>query len=461
MSIKTSEAFNTTAKEITDEVSTFSPGTTAAPTATVPTGSADPSTATTQAASGSTISGGTNPTGGTTISPGTGSSATLDPTGTTAAPTTTPPIGCDSNPCLGGSTCEDRHQTFVCLCLPGDDYIDNSCKRAKVFPKLLKLLDKYEEAMSDKKTAKFRETADKITKALNDQFSSNAKYSRSVVLELRRSLQSKARSETGKVEASVEIIYDNDAEITTGGVDEELKKVVCNDSEKKCPLEGTAETTPICDKACDLITTTCKDDNGVYNCTCKDGYYPSAFIDRECIACPPGQKYDGETCVNCSPLLTGINCNDNTALILVIVVSIVGALLIIALIVLPIVLSKNKKKKSKKGEDSLEPYYSHSVAKAPVSNGSGFGYGPSVKESAYNLSANTGAPRIPRATHTSNWDKTNLEMTPSNSRQNLIPSGRNSNNPYDHVVQRSNPYGQSGGMNPYSQNRGQTNPYFN
>ncbi|MEQ2249986.1 hypothetical protein ILYODFUR_035146, partial [Ilyodon furcidens] len=44
---------------------------------------------------------------------------------------TDPPSVCASNPCLGGSTCEERaDQTFVCLCLTGDVYI-GACVRGK------------------------------------------------------------------------------------------------------------------------------------------------------------------------------------------------------------------------------------------------------------------------------------------------------------------------------------------
>uniref|UniRef100_A0A096M7E4 Uncharacterized protein n=1 Tax=Poecilia formosa TaxID=48698 RepID=A0A096M7E4_POEFO len=93
--------------------------------------------------------------------------------------------------------------------------------------------------------------------------------------------------------------------------------------------------------------------------------------------------------------------------------------------------------------------------------------------------ANYGFPRIPRATAHSNWEsRTNLEMTPSNSRQNLIPSGMNSrfndnqddmysfswrrpkNHPYDEMQPKSNPYSQNRASNPYAQTRGQTNPYY-
>ncbi|KAM4715226.1 uncharacterized protein FYW61_018166 [Anableps anableps] len=170
----------------------------------------------------------------------------------------------------------------------------------------------------------------------------------------------------------------------------------------------------------------------------------------------------------------------NTLLIVASVCIILGILLIAMLIALPLVAKKFKKKSSKtKEEDIGKPYQSHSIAKAPLSYSNSNGYSASIKEPANSL-GNSGAPRIPRATANNNWDsKTNLEMTPSNSRQDLIPSGRNSrfidnqddmfsfpqsrpkNNPYDEVQFKSNHYAQNRVTSPYDQVRGQTNPYYN
>lgn len=83
-----------------------------------------------------------------------------------------------------------------------------------------------------------------------------------------------------------------------------------------------------------------------------------------------------------------------------------------------------KSSKKNKNADIGKSYVSNSPAKAPLVNrGYDNNQAASLNGSAY---ASAGVPRIPRATTTS-WDsKTNLEMTPSNSRQNLVPAGRNS-----------------------------------
>ncbi|KAM4524092.1 uncharacterized protein PAE49_000556 [Odontesthes bonariensis] len=185
----------------------------------------------------------------------------------------------------------------------------------------------------------------------------------------------------------------------------------------------------------------------------------------------------------CSFGYSGLNCEDNWKLLLTIIGSVLGGLLLITLIVLPVVALKSKKKSSKKSknEDIGKPYISHSPAKAPLVNSSySNGVAPSIGGPANGLSANLGAPRIPRATTTSGWGSgTNLEMTPSNSRQNLIPMGSNSklNNDRDDMFSYSqtrpqtnlyaqsrpqnNPYAQSrANINPYAESQGQSNPYF-
>lgn len=94
----------------------------------------------------------------------------------------------------------------------------------------------------------------------------------------------------------------------------------------------------------------------------------------------------------------------------------------------PVRSSKKSSKKNNKS-DTEKSYNSHLPAKAPlVNNGLANGQAASVNGPANSLSAfaNAGVPRIPRATSTNSWDsRTNLEMAPSNGRQNLIPMGKN------------------------------------
>ncbi|XP_037610264.1 protein HEG homolog 1-like [Sebastes umbrosus] len=247
---------------------------------------------------------------------------------------------------------------------------------------------------------------------------------------------------------------------------------------ESCPLAGgTFNGTSLCDqKPCELKTSTCESKSGSFGCNCLPGYIKTNFSNRMCIACPSGEKAVGfETCIDCSFGQSGFNCNESWQLALVIVGTVLGGLLLITLILLPVLLHKKSSKKSSKKNnksDTEKSYNSHLPAKAPlVNNGLANSQAASVNGPANSLSAfaNAGVPRIPRATSTNSWDsRTNLEMAPSNGRQNLIPMGKNPRlyddheymNPYAQARPQSSLYAQARPQNnPYAQNRPQTNPY--
>ncbi|XP_042254034.1 mucin-13b [Thunnus maccoyii] len=429
---------------------------------------------------------------------------------TTSVPATKPLGPCDSNPCGSGSTCEPRGpQDFVCLCLAGDYYNNKSkiCESAKVFPGQLTLDMTYNENMAEKTSTEFKNASKEIIDALNAAYSGSDGYTESTVLELRPSKNSRvwSRSEE-KVNASVEIIFRTDSKINSSEVTKQIETASNCD---KCVLgNANFKEIPLCDKKpCDVETTECLSENGLYNCTCNDNYIKTPFSDRMCLVCPSGQKASGSECVHCPFGYSGLNCNESWQLALVIVGSVLGGLLLITLILLPVVACKSSKKSSEKNKvvNIGDPYVSHSSAKAPLVNSSlAISRAPSVNNGSANglgSFANAGAPRIPRATTTSSWDRrSDLEMTPSNSRQNLISAGRNmhvyedaddmNSNPYVQArpssslyVQarpsnslyaqdrpssnlyaqdrpQSNPYAQTRPQNnPYAQNRPQTNPY--
>lgn len=73
--------------------------------------------------------------------------------------------------------------------------------------------------------------------------------------------------------------------------------------------------------------------------------------------------------------------------------------------------------------DYEKSYSNPATAKPPQALN---GFAGSRPTSVQAIAAN-GMPRIPRATTADSWDRnTNLEMMPSNSRQNLVPVGQNS-----------------------------------
>ncbi|XP_028285825.1 mucin-13b [Parambassis ranga] len=390
----------------------------------------------------------------------------------TAAP---PPNPCDQNLCGQGSTCQPRaNQSFVCVCLPGDNYNDvtKSCESAKVFPGQLGLPSiPYNKAMENTESPEFQHASNQITDALDVTFKNDTTgYAGSLVLELQ--LLDGARSEPG-VRASVEMFFRANSAITTEDVSKTLTFASTTDG---VLANSVFRKTDLCSrKPCDAETATCNSTDGTFTCTCDPNYVPTSFSNRMCIACPSGKKAVESECKECQFGYSGLNCSENWKLILVIVGSVLGGLLLIALILLPVLAKRSTKKSGKKvrSEDLGKPYMSHSPAKAPLANN---GYPVSVSESGNGV-AGFGVPKIPRATANNSWDSsTNLEMIPSNSRQNLMgkssrlndddqddfnPYSRSTNSLNFQVQPRSNPYAQNRPQsNPYAQSQGHSNPYY-
>ncbi|XP_019218143.1 mucin-13b isoform X1 [Oreochromis niloticus] len=396
----------------------------------------------------------------------------------TASGTSTPPFKdpCNPNPCGTGSTCEARFdESFVCLCLPGDFYSNdsNSCERSKVFPGKLKLKKAFNEKMRDRKSKEFKETADKVIAELYKVYKGTNGYSGSIVLELRRSTTPVSRN-AENVDALVQISYEASSKITEDQVVKELKDNTC----AECTLiEKTFETTDLCaTNACDKETTQCTSGDGTYECACKDGYRKTGYTDRMCTTCPIGEKLKDNNCVKCSFGYSGFNCSENWKLILVIVGSVLGGLLLIALILLPVVATQksNKSFKKNKTAEMEKPSINLSSAAQPMaSNKFGHSQGVSLTGSANGHSGfqNGGVPMFPRAASPINsWDnRTNLEMKPSNGGQNIghmnsgsqIYDEQDDIRPYAQTRPQNNPYAQNQPrMNPYTQNQGHSNPHY-
>ncbi|RVE59502.1 hypothetical protein OJAV_G00189180 [Oryzias javanicus] len=421
---------------------------------------------------GTTVTGPTPPTEGTTVTgptpPTEGTTATgeTDKPETDKPPVTTKPSPCDSNPCGGGSTCEARaDETFVCLCLPGDSYIveANICQKAKVFPGQVNLKGLiFVPEMSNKASAEFKEASDKIIAAMDKAFESNPAYIGCVVVEIK---QKQARmTRAAEVEATVDLSFTSDSDATGAIVEETITD--CAD----CGL--TFDATNLCERnSCEGDSTECTASDGSFSCVCKKGYIKSNYTERLCLACPSGQKaVDSESCDACTFGYSGFNCSESWQLALVIVAVVLGVLtlsFLVALIVMSVKSPKKKSNKKSREAEDVKPYVSHFSTKAPLG-------GNSVKNDfPSQTKASAGVPRIPRATTTLD-NRSNMEMMPSNSRQNLISSNSwlnedqdggysysRANNSYAQNRPQSNLYGQNRAQyNPYAQSQGNSNPYY-
>ncbi|CAK6971024.1 mucin-13b [Scomber scombrus] len=321
--------------------------------------------------------------------------------------------------------------------------------------------------MADKTSLKFQNTSKEISDALNEIFHTEGGIPTVVKL---WPILGKVRSRSiSFVGATVEIFFKTDSAIDTSRVDTLMGEAI--ECDKPCILAGAGYTaSDLCAQhpdPCDKETANCTAEDGTFYCTCLDGYIHSNFSDRMCQACLSGQQANGnDSCIDCSYGYSGFNCNESWQLVLVIVGSVLGGLLLITIILLPIIATKGSKKisKKKKNKDTGNDYVNTSPAKAPLVNSLAISHAPSVNGGSGNgltNFANAGVPRIPRATSNNSWDnRTNLEMTPSNSRQNLVPVGRNQHLYENRDDTNSSPYAQRRPQdNPYAQSRTQDSPY--
>ncbi|XP_034563016.1 mucin-13b isoform X3 [Notolabrus celidotus] len=420
---------------------------------------------------GPTTPGGTGP----TVKPPTPGPTTPGGTGPTVKPPTpgpTTPDPCLPESCGDGSTCSPRFNgTFVCLCLAGDVYNEDrqTCDSAKVYPGELTLPGKkYTPAMNDPTSKDFLKTSSEISEELKKALTETKGYVGSTVLKLRPIPEPSrfwSRAEA-RVLADVENIFKTDTDYEATEIQTTLTNYIENN--KDSPLAGGNFTVGnLCEKSvCDVKTTVCKTEKGAYSCNCKEDYIETSHSTSMCIACSSGKKPSGpSSCEDCPYGYSGFNCKESWKLALVVVGSVFGALLLISVIGLAVMSTRPAKKSSKKNKDEK---FNSFPAKAPlVTTTTANSRQISVNGSA-NGYANAGVPRIPRATTNSLDRRTNLEMFPSNSRQNPSPAGRNTRlyddpddvNPYARSRPQNNPYAQSRAQTNLNPNQGHSNPYY-
>ncbi|KAG7465401.1 hypothetical protein JOB18_010641, partial [Solea senegalensis] len=348
----------------------------------------------------------------------------------------------------------------------------------KVFPGQLELSKVvYHPKMEDKNSEEFKNTSNKITAELTITFNKTEGFSNVTVVKIEplpeQPSPSRVVRESG-IQATVDIIFNTAADVTTDSVVEIMKNATDCDN---CLLAGaTFDDTDLCkNQPCDEVTTSCTSKNGEFNCQCHEHYIKTNMTNRLCIACPSGfRAVDSETCTKCSFGRSGLNCKDSWQLALVIVGTVLGGLFIISVIVLPLVTSRSIKKKAKKNQnaESGNPYARHFPASSPAVVGDN-----SQASTLNGLTIDSdGGVTIPRArVGESLYGMPDDEMVPGTSRQNLTPVERNpspfddeadinirpQNSPNAQIRPRNNPLTVNRPqVNLYGQSQGHTNPSF-
>ncbi|XP_016139585.1 mucin-13b isoform X3 [Sinocyclocheilus grahami] len=412
----------TTATSTTDATSSFTAESTETPASTT-----DAITVTTKASEETST--------GTFITETTTDSTDDTPASTTAAtPTTTKQSPCDSSPCIGGSTCEERFGgIFACICQPGLVYLEiRGCIQTKVFPGSLSLNRVYNEDMHDKTSKEFQQIAGEIEKQLKNTLGNDNGYINSIVLSLRK----------GSIIAEVQNFYDLSSDATSDSVGKKIGDAISEIEDATDYTRGSMCDLDICDST---TTEVCEEQMaiGTVRCTCKKGYIRSQFTSLFCHPCPNGEMAVGEdSCKKCSFGFAGFNCNDPYLLVVIVVSTVLGALLIIFIVALIVVSCRNQKGSSSSQEDFSSSYGNKELHKP------------------------TGVPRIPRANPDAGWKSNNLEMTDSGSNQALVtrdrPESKARYTDYDEDVSNRGqvPPEYSGYGGRGVENGGVHNPYF-
>ncbi|XP_016431643.1 mucin-13b isoform X1 [Sinocyclocheilus rhinocerous] len=418
----TTDAITVTTEATTDVTSSFTAESTDTPTSTT-----DAITVTTEAPEETST--------GTFITDTTTDSTDDTPASTTAATaTTTKQSPCDSSPCIGDSTCEERlGGFFVCICQPGLVYLEiRGCIQTKVFPGSLSLNRDYNQDMADKMSKEFQQIAGEIEKQLRNILGNDNGYINSIVLSLR----------SGSVIAEVQNFYDLSSSATSDSVGKKIDDAISEIINATNYTRGSMCDIDICDST---TTEACEEQvaSGTVRCTCKEGYIRSQFTSLFCHPCPNGEMAVGEdSCKKCSFGFAGFNCNDPYLLVVTVVSTVLGALLIIFIVALIVVSCRNQKGSSSSQEDFSSSYGNKELHKP------------------------TGVPRIPRANPDAGWKSNNLEMTDSGSNQALVtrdrPESKARYTDYDEDVSNRGqvPPAYSGYGGRGVENGGVHNPYF-
>ncbi|XP_061906130.1 mucin-2 [Entelurus aequoreus] len=311
--------------------------------------------------------------------------------GTSPLPTQGPVLVCPAEPCPLESVCLNG----TCQCLSGSFLVDGRCTRGQVFAGQLHLssLD-FNSDMLNRSSEAFQNTAGNIATALAGAFSDQPAYIRSDVVQLA----------PGSVIATVNNIFANMA-ASQESVEQTIKEAIANSSQGLL-INATFSSTDLCGQApfpCDTVTALCTSTNGLVICSCKQGYVSTVYSNTSCKACPSGQHGVDNICKTCAFGYGGLNCRDSSLLAVVVVSCVLGGILLILISAL-LAYCCWRRCQGEPGSSS-SPYPTGELAKPWPSD----------------------ITPIPRATATSTWDTSSMEMTEGGSTRVLV-DGKNHTN---------------------------------
>ncbi|XP_037671281.1 mucin-13 [Choloepus didactylus] len=377
----TTPAPPSTATPIPPQTTTPDPPSTATPTPPQTTTPAPPSTDTPTAPQTTTPAPPTNSTIGITTSNSATGTTAVDNSTTASTDERTTIAGssgtqdpCQSNSCGGDASCVSLNNTFFCLCSDGYYYNSSRCMKGKTFPGTITVKQSETAGLEDTNSKAYEDLYNKIKDFFQNAFK-ESDFGQTVIIKV--SISPSARSEMRNAKSVNAEVINIFAETTT--MDEQTVSSAIEAEIKKNSNDFTGFTPQ---ELCDYYG--CVKDpqdncSSAKLCKCKEGlerphplvtfcFAPSpkcpdnctADYNKQCLTqedggaprcvCLSGYKANNDgTCQKCAFGYRGVDCQDQTELILTIVGTLAGILILC--LVITLIVSIRSKKKSKNIEE--------------------------------------------------------------------------------------------------------------
>ncbi|XP_074822887.1 mucin-13 isoform X3 [Natator depressus] len=277
---------------------------------------------------------------------------TGDTSATQSASSTEAPLPCANKPCGGSAKCINLYQGYMCQCPYGYYYRTSRCQEGKVFPGQLTLKTPYTDSMANENSPEYKQLYKNVTDFFNTTFKNETDYGETIIVNIKQSsAKSKIqiKAETSGTSVTISNMFEVTTELNASTVDRLIEEALKghsyfnNDSYQKlsqCDIYG-----------CDEATTNCMETDGP-KCECKSGFSKKNKEEKTCSDCDntcseedhmhcvtgknsapvcqclPNFKNKDGNCVKCDVGYSGVNCSNNSLLILIIVAVLCGALIL-------------------------------------------------------------------------------------------------------------------------------------
>uniref|UniRef100_A0A674JCK2 SEA domain-containing protein n=2 Tax=Terrapene triunguis TaxID=2587831 RepID=A0A674JCK2_9SAUR len=240
----------------------------------------------------------------------------------------------------------------MCKCLSEYYYTTLGCQEGKVFPGQFALKITYTDSMANENSPEYGDLYRNVTDFFNTTFRNETDYEQTIIEDVKQSsakskIQSKA--ETRGTSVTVRNMFKVTTELTPENVTNLIKDAMKDNSNFN--IDSYQALLPCDIYPCDEATTTCKENDRI-TCECKSGFSKKNPEDKSCSGCDntcskekhmhcvtdtnsapvcqclPNFQNKGGNCVECDVGYSGVNCSNNSLLILIIVAVLCGALIL-------------------------------------------------------------------------------------------------------------------------------------